>query len=29
MIMPTAEIVDSSNGFGGWYRALGWRAAAR
>jgi hypothetical protein len=28
-LIPTAEIVDSSNDFGGWYRAPGWRAAAR
>ena len=28
-VIPTAEIVDSSNDFGGWYRAPGWRAASR
>src|SRR5208282_2726703 len=28
-LIPTAEIVDSSNDFDGWYRAPGWRAAAR
>jgi hypothetical protein len=28
-LIPTDEIVDSSNDFVGWYRAPGWRAAAR
>jgi hypothetical protein len=28
-LIPAAEIVDSSNDFGGWYRAPGWPAAAR
>jgi hypothetical protein len=28
-LIPTAGSVDSSNASGGWYRAPGWRAAAR
>jgi hypothetical protein len=29
IIIPTTPIADSSGNRGGWYRALGWRAAAR